>query len=95
MNIVITQFTKETNWIKGKAYNYEFVAKHFDEGSSYGIRNGRTSKLWVCDSTRKCVANYDRGWDIRPATKELEKVVNDIIDYLEKLPKRFVRSENE
>lgn len=89
MEIKLERISTETNWIEGKFGDYKFQAKHFDEGSEFGIKNGRTSKLWVCDSKRNCVANYDRGWDIRPATKELKQIVNKIVSFLEKLPKRF------
>ena len=42
-----------------------FWAKVYDEGSEYGIDEGRISKLTVkIDGVT--VINYDRGWDIKP-----------------------------
>lgn len=42
-----------------------FWAKVYDEGSEYGINEGRISKLTVeIDGVK--VINYDRGWDIEP-----------------------------
>ena len=49
---------------------YEWEAKVYDTGSTYGIHGGRVSKLSVVktvDNRKKIVINYDRGWDIRPS----------------------------
>lgn len=89
MESISLRLNRETNWIEGKSGKYKFIAKHYDEGSEFGINNGRTSKLWVTDKNGQCVANYDRGWDVKPATKELEQIVDDIVSLLETLPKRF------
>jgi len=54
-----------TNWTKGNIDGYDFTIKHFEDGSEYGIGEGRISKLEM----RKngiVVVNYDRGWDIEP-----------------------------
>ena len=47
--------------------------KHFDEGSDWGLRHGCISKLWIADENGT-VANFDRGWDVRPATAEAKAV---------------------
>ncbi len=65
-------------WTKGKMNGFEYEIKHFDEGSEFGINEGRISKLWMRDESGRCVANYDRGWDKRPtqaARKTYEKLL--------------------
>lgn len=53
--------------------NIEWQAKVFDEGSIFGIKNGRISKLCARIGD-KWIINYDRGWDIRPKGKIAKKV---------------------
>jgi hypothetical protein len=71
------------NWIKGKAETengttYTFYAKIFDEGSEYGINQGKISKLEI-RLGGETIVNYDRGWDIRP-TKEVRPVYKHILE---------------
>ena len=54
----------------------EYIAVHYtlkvyDEPSKFGINHGKISKLQL-KQNGKIVANYDRGWDIHPTTKEAE-----------------------
>lgn len=77
------------------ANSYGFKAKVYDEGSKFGINNGRISKLfvWKSELGRICnrkVANYDRGWDMQPTDKTEKEVLQRIIDGLEKSPKTKV-----
>lgn len=70
-------------WLKGtigipanKATEKEYIAVHYsikvyDEPSEFGINHGKISKLQL-KQNGKIVANYDRGWDICPTTKEAE-----------------------
>ena len=59
--------------------NYEI--KVFDEGSIYGIDEGRISKLWLeDDDTGFCLASYDRGWDIMPCNEFAQKAVEELLD---------------
>lgn len=46
-----------------------FWVKHYEEGSVFGIDNGRISKLMV-KIDGEIVLNYDRGWDVDPTTEE-------------------------
>ena len=48
---------------------FKFWVKHFDEGSQYGIDEGRISKVMLKrnDITVCC---YDRGWDIYPVDED-------------------------
>ena len=87
MDIKFTSFPTDTNWVKGMADNFIFEAKLFDEGSEFGINNGRVSKLSIQDNNN-WIVNYDRGWDIKP-NKEYKKQYTEILNFLELSPKRF------
>ena len=63
---VLNVWTMATAEVGSRKYYIEMV--RFDEPSIYGIRKGRISKLWVRGADGTAVINYDRGWDIRPAT---------------------------
>jgi len=67
---------------------YAFSTKQFSECSEYGINGGRVSKLSISTGNQGMIVNYDRGWDIRPMTKEDAEVCNTLVDYLEQLPNR-------
>lgn len=59
-----------------KEVKKEYIAAHYsikvyDEPSKFGINHGKISKLQL-KQNGEIVANYDRGWDIRPTTKEAE-----------------------
>lgn len=43
-----------------------YWVKAYDEGSEYGIDGGRISKLTI-KIDGEWVANYERGWDIKPS----------------------------
>lgn len=68
-------------WEHGSYKNYTFEAKVYEQGSQFGINQGRISKLQIKDDD-KVVAHYDRGWDIRPKL-EHKNDVKEIIDVLE------------
>lgn len=92
------QFTKwesGTNWVSGTVGKYTFESKLFDEGSTFGIKNGRVSKLSIYDESVRmekkdffaaCIVNYDRGWDMKPK-KEFKPYYNAIMELLENSPK--------
>jgi len=100
--------TPEYPWVEGTleettpdrsfvASSYGFQAKVYDEKSSFGINNGRVSKLMVWkndlgrkDSDRDTIANYERGWDIQPKDRLSKKVLKRIIDGLEDTPKQLI-----
>ena len=65
-------------WSKGEIRGYKFEVKHFESGSEFGIDGGRISKLRVTKDGAE-VANYDRGWDVLPATSEAQEVTSEII----------------
>ena len=55
-----------------------FDLKVFEIGSSYGISEGRISKL-SCRRNGKEVINYDRGWDIRPKENMDKEALEEIL----------------
>lgn len=57
--------------IKVKDSIIHYWVKHFEEGSKFGIDGGRISKLMLKENST-VVANYDRGWDIKPTDEESE-----------------------
>ena len=67
----ITSDTRKTNhWVKGTGNGkIAFAAKVFDEGSKYGIDNGRISKLDIRQDN-KIIVNFNRGWDVEPQMPE-------------------------
>ena len=62
-------------WKEGSLKVHESVfhywMKQYDEGSEFGIDGGRISKLTL-KRNGAVVANYDRGWDIKPQGYEAE-----------------------
>ena len=46
-----------------------YWVKAFEEGSEWGINGGRISKLSI-KIDGEWVANYDRGWDVKPADND-------------------------
>ena len=74
-------------WIEGTINGIRFQAKVYDEGSEFGINEGRVSKLWVRDENqRQTVLNYERGWDVRPNTAAEHRLLEALLGYLEALP---------
>ena len=49
-------------WSKGTLNGYEYWVKHFEDGSDYGINEGRISKLTIRKDGKE-IYNYDRGLD--------------------------------
>lgn len=76
------------NWITGIKGKFKICAKIFSESSTYGIKDGRISKLQICDVAQEhwgfdaCYLNYDRGWDIRPTDPETLLFLNGLLEAL-------------
>lgn len=92
---IISPHSEETGWITAIVEGRWVQAKVYDEPSTYGINNGRVSKLAVLKSDTRvrfvnffdqCCYNYDRGLDFDEAPPGL---VDKIVAELEKLPKLF------
>ena len=66
----------------GTLNGYHFDALVFGEHTEcpdYELGDSRISKLWLKSLTdHRVVANFDRGWDIRPTTK----IAAAIVDFL-------------
>ena len=56
-----------------------FQAKVYDEPSSYGICDGRISKLQL-KIYGEVVCNYDRIWDIRPTCFAAEVALKELLN---------------
>lgn len=98
MEAVFTKFEEGTNWCDGTVGEYNFQAKLFDTGSTFGIKNGRVSRLAIWSERVRqekqnflgaCVLNYDRGWDIKPKGAEMREIFKAVMNLLENAPKRF------
>ena len=80
MKTRITEKTKRENWVSGmvklangRTFRYNLLV--FTEPSKHGIDGGRISKLWVATAARlTMVVNFDRGWDVKPATSDHKAV---------------------
>ena len=64
--------------IEHKRKEYKVTFKQFEEGSEFGINEGRISKLTINCGKAK-LANYDRGWDIEPVDKDTKAVLEVIL----------------
>lgn len=65
--------------IEYKKKDYKVTYKQFEEGSEFGINEGRISKLTI-NLGREKLANYDRGWDIEPVDKDTKAVLEVLLD---------------
>jgi len=69
-------------WIRGTIMGHRFDALVFAEhaeSSDYELDESRISKLWVQRSADQAtVANFDRGWDVRPT----DALALRIVDFL-------------
>lgn len=63
--------------VEDQIVNYSM--KVFEEPSEYGINCGRISKLTL-KNNNKVIANYDRGWDVRPSAKLAVEALEMILD---------------
>lgn len=69
-------------WKEGslKVYNsiFHYWLKVYDEASQFGIDGGKVSKLML-KRNDEIVANYDRGWDIKPADPDTQLAVDILL----------------
>jgi hypothetical protein len=91
----ITAKQTKDNLIDGSVNGWHFQAKVHDEGSRFGIKDGRVSKLIIWDENKRqscgnifkaSILNYDRGWDIMPKSTADKSILQAVLDYLENLP---------
>ena len=86
--IIVTKQWASDGWVRGRIGKYSFSAKVYGAPSAqYGIDKGRVSKLSIREEAgKRPVVNYDRGWDIRPEGKRVEKIFRKILAFLEAIP---------
>ena len=67
-------------WVVGKIAGHKFNVLVFPEHAEcpdYELGDSRISKLWLKNQAHNLeVANFDRGWDVYPRTKEAQAIVN-------------------
>jgi len=95
LQAVFTRWENGNNWVSGTIGEWTFSSKLFDEPSTFGINDGRVSKLSIYndklrlekqDFFASAIVNYDRGWDIEPKEEHLP-VFNAVMELLENAPK--------
>ncbi|MCL2235450.1 MAG: hypothetical protein FWB98_03285 [Defluviitaleaceae bacterium] len=65
-------------WSRGEINGYKFDVKHYENGSEYGINEGRVSKLSIRKDGKE-VYNYDRGLDYDNLDKAGKKAYVEIL----------------
>ena len=83
-DLTITKTTRRAagtgTWVRGRMNGYRFDALVFTdhaESPDYEMGESQISKLWVRRlADRQTVANFDRGWDVRPTTDEAAAIVD-------------------
>ena len=67
-----------TEWKEGKLKVHDSVfhywMKVYETGSQFDIDGGKVSKLML-KRDGKVTANYDRGWDVKPADPDTQLAV--------------------
>jgi hypothetical protein len=76
-------------WVVGNLNGHRFNALVFSEHAEnpdYELGDSRISKLWLqCLADGHEVANFDRGWDVRPTTKTAQAIVDFLVAGLAEL----------
>ena len=69
-------------WKEGslKVYNsiFHYWMKVYEEDSQFGIDGGKVSKLML-KRNGEIVANYDRGWDVKPTDPDTQLAVEILL----------------
>jgi hypothetical protein len=67
-------------WVIGTIAGHKFNVLVFSEHAEcldYELGDSRISKLWLKNQAHDLeVANFDRGWDVHPRTKEAQAIIN-------------------
>lgn len=78
----------------GQDHDWYFEADIHNDNQRYGIDGGRVTMLWVQHQVRKdvweLIAHYGGGWHIYPQGIENTNAMNEILDYCENIPVRFL-----
>lgn len=83
-DLEITKTTRQAagsgTWVLGRMNGHRFDALVFAEHAEttdYELGESQISKLFVQRlADRQIVANFDRGWDVRPTTDEAAAIVD-------------------
>jgi len=83
-DLTITKTTRRVEgagtWVCGTLHGHRFDALVFPEHAEiaeWELGESRISKLFVQRlADRQTVANFDRGWDVRPTTDEASAIVD-------------------
>ncbi len=83
-DLEITKTTRQAagagTWVCGRLNGHRFDALVFRdhaENPDFELGESQISKLWVQRLADKAeVANFDRGWDVRPTTDEAAAIVD-------------------
>jgi len=67
-------------WVDGRIAGHRFSAQVFPEHAElpdYELGESRISRLWLRRlDDRAVVANFDRGWDVKPADETAQAIVD-------------------
>ena len=67
-------------WVDGTIAGDRFQVLVFEdhaESEEYELGTSRISKLWLQrHADRQVVANFDRGWDVEPTTRDAKTIVD-------------------
>jgi len=83
-DLTITKTTRQAagagTWVCGRLNGHRFdalVFRQHAENPDYELGESQISKLWVQRLADKIeVANFDRGWDVRPTTDEAAAIID-------------------
>ena len=83
-DLVIAKTTRRATvagmWVIGTIHGHRFDALVFSEHAEcpdYELGDSRISKLWLKEiNGGETVANFDRGWDVRPTTQTAQAIVD-------------------
>ena len=74
------QLNAPGTWVSGSIAGHTFQVLAFEghaENADYELGTSRISKLWLRrQADRQVVANFDRGWDVEPATDTAREIVD-------------------
>jgi len=67
-------------WTEGTINGYKYWVKYYENGSEFGIDEGRISKMTIRKAgTTRDLCNFDRGWDVEP-TEEVMEVYQQLLE---------------
>jgi hypothetical protein len=67
------------SWVTGTIAGHRFEALVFPEPASdpaFEIEGSNISKFWMADGNGHAVADFDRGWNLRPTTGMAQRLTD-------------------